>query len=178
MSSARFDCLASRRDYRTLRQGIGGKCRCQPHTGGGSLQYLVPMDPHSACAVRREGSRARGGGASLFWLREMRMTMAEESSSLSDDSMRVAEAGILGKINATAGATVTSYVMIEAALHILAAWWVASSQIRRSRMSRSAMRMSRSRCCWRQSFTITARQCGFLIRIGSTIRGASAVPMG
>ena len=53
------------------------------------------------------------------------MTMAEASCSLSDESMRVAEEGIRGMIK-TAGATVTSYVMIEAALHILAAWAAAS----------------------------------------------------
>jgi len=55
------------------------------------------------------------------------MTMAEGSYSLSDDSMRVAEAGIRGMINATTGATIASYlmitatscVMIETALHIL-----------------------------------------------------------
>ena len=65
------------------------------------------------------------------------MTMAEGSSSLSDDSMRVAEAGVLGMINATAGTTVTSYVMIEAALHILAAW-VASSQTKSTAAERDA----------------------------------------
>jgi len=53
--------------------------------------------------------------------------MDEVSYSLSNDSMRVAEEGIRGMINATVGATVTSYVMIavtsyviiKAALHIL-----------------------------------------------------------
>jgi len=63
----------------------------------------------------------------FFGLREVRMTMAEGSNSLSDDSFWVAEEGIRGMINATGGATITSYVMIEAALQILAAW-VASSQ--------------------------------------------------
>ena len=65
------------------------------------------------------------------------MTMAEGSKSLSDDSMRVAEEGIRGMINTTAGATVTSYVMIEAALHILAAW-VASSQTQSTVAERDA----------------------------------------
>jgi len=65
------------------------------------------------------------------------MTMAEGSKSLSDDSMRVAEEGIRGMINATAGATVTSYVMIEAALHILAAW-LASSQSKSTAAERDA----------------------------------------
>jgi len=65
------------------------------------------------------------------------MTMAEGSKSLSDDSMRVAEEGIRGMINATAGATVKSYVMIEAALHILAAW-LASSQTKSSAAERDA----------------------------------------
>src|SRR5215475_13629440 len=63
----------------------------------------------------------------FFGLRKARMTMAEGSNSLSDDSLRVAEEGIRGMINATGGATITSYVMIEAALQILAAW-VAPSQ--------------------------------------------------
>jgi len=67
----------------------------------------------------------------------MRMTMAEGSSSLSNGSMRVAEEGIRGMINATAGATVTSYLMIEAALHILAAW-VASSQSKSTAAERDA----------------------------------------
>jgi len=65
------------------------------------------------------------------------MTMAEGSKSLSDDSMRVAEEGIRGMINATAGATVTSYVMIEAALHILAAW-LTSSQSKSTAAERDA----------------------------------------
>ena len=55
------------------------------------------------------------------------MTMTEGSYSLTEESMRFAEEGIRGMINATGGATITSYVMIEAALQILAAW-VASSQ--------------------------------------------------
>ena len=55
------------------------------------------------------------------------MTMAEGSKPLSDNSLWVAEEGIHGMINATGGATITSYVMIEAALQILAAW-VAPSQ--------------------------------------------------
>jgi hypothetical protein len=65
------------------------------------------------------------------------MSMAEGSNSLNDDSMRVAEGGIHGMINATAGATVTSYVMIEGALHILAAW-VASSQTKSTTAERDA----------------------------------------
>ena len=74
------------------------------------------------------GRRAHGEGASPFFgLREVRKTMDEVSYSLSNDSMRVAEEGIRGMINATVGATVTSYVMIavtsyviiKAALHIL-----------------------------------------------------------
>jgi hypothetical protein len=59
------------------------------------------------------------------------MAMTEGSNPLSDDSLRVAEEGIRERINATAGAAITSYVMIEAALHILAAW-VASSQTKSS----------------------------------------------
>src|SRR5215831_9714748 len=42
----------------TLRQGIGGKCRCRGLTGGGALRYLVAGCPR--CAWRREGD---GGGA-------------------------------------------------------------------------------------------------------------------
>ena len=85
--------------------------------------------------LRREGD---GGGAHaavpppfLLGLREVQMTMTEGSYSLSEESMRVAEEGIRGMINATSGATVKSFVMIGAASHILAAW-VASSQIRSS----------------------------------------------
>ena len=73
----------------------------------------------------------------FFGLREVRMSMAEGSNSLNDDSMRVAEGGIHGMINATAGATVTSYVMIEGALHIMAAW-VASSQTKSTTAERDA----------------------------------------
>jgi hypothetical protein len=47
--------------------------------------------------------------------------------SLSEQSIRVAEEGIRGMIKAACGVSITSYVMIEAALHVLAAW-VASSQ--------------------------------------------------
>ena len=65
------------------------------------------------------------------------MTMAEGSNSLSDDSFWVAEEGIRGMINATGGATITSYVMIEAALQILAAW-VAPSQTKSSAAERDA----------------------------------------
>jgi len=42
------------------------------------------------------------------------MTMAEWSNSLSDDSLRVAEEGSRGMIDATAGATIKSCEMIEA----------------------------------------------------------------
>jgi len=63
--------------------------------------------------------------------------MAEASYSPNGDIMRVAEEGIRGMINATAGRTVTSYVMIEAALHILAAW-VASSQTKSTAAERDA----------------------------------------
>ena len=77
------------------------------------------------------------GSPPFFGLREMRMTMAEGSSSLSNSSMRVAEEGIRGMINAAGGATVTSYLMIEAALHILAAW-VASSQTKSTAAERDA----------------------------------------
>ena len=98
------------------------------------------------------------------------MTIAEGAYSLSDASMRVAGEGIRGMINATAGATVTSYVMIEAALHILAAW-VAASQTKSTAAER---RMSRSsRCCYRHSLTVTAPLSGFLIRGGSTMRRRS-----
>jgi hypothetical protein len=65
------------------------------------------------------------------------MTMAEGSYALSEESIRLAEEGIRGMINATGGATITSYVMIEAALHILAAW-VASSQATSSTAEREA----------------------------------------
>ena len=65
------------------------------------------------------------------------MTMTEGSYSLTEESMRFAEEGIRGMINATAGATVTSYLMIEAALHILAAW-VASSQSKSTAAERDA----------------------------------------
>jgi hypothetical protein len=75
--------------------------------------------------------------ARAFTLREARMTIAQGSYSLTKESMRVAEEGIRGMINATSGATTTSYVMIEAALHILAAW-VASSQTRSTAAERAA----------------------------------------
>jgi hypothetical protein len=65
------------------------------------------------------------------------MTIAEGSYALSEESMRVAEEGIRGMIRATSGATVTSFVMIEAALHILAAW-VASSQTKSTAAERDA----------------------------------------
>jgi len=65
------------------------------------------------------------------------MTMAEGSYSLTEESIRVAEEGIRGMINATSGATVTSFVMIGAALHILAAW-VASSQTKSTPAERDA----------------------------------------
>ena len=65
------------------------------------------------------------------------MTMSEGSYSLSEESMRLAEERVRGMINATAGATVTPYVMIEAALHILAAW-VASSQTKSTAAERDA----------------------------------------
>ena len=65
------------------------------------------------------------------------MTKTEGSYSLTEESMRFAEEGIRGMINATCGATITSYVMIEAALHILAAW-VASSQTKSSTAEREA----------------------------------------
>ena len=65
------------------------------------------------------------------------MTMAEGSYSLRKVSMRLAEKGIRGMINASCGASITSYVMIEAALHILAAW-VASSQTKSSTAEREA----------------------------------------
>ena len=65
------------------------------------------------------------------------MTMAEGSYSLSAESMRIAEEAIRGMIGATGGATITSYVMIEAALHVLAAW-VASSQATSSTREREA----------------------------------------
>ena len=65
------------------------------------------------------------------------MTMAEGSYSLSEMSIRLAEEGIRGMIGAAGGATITSYVMIEAALHILAAW-VASSQATSSTAEREA----------------------------------------
>jgi hypothetical protein len=54
------------------------------------------------------------------------MTMGD-GYSLSEQSIRVAEGGIRGMIKAACGVSITSYVMIEAALHVLAAW-VASSQ--------------------------------------------------
>jgi len=129
--------LAPCRDYCTLRQGIGGKCRCQtPH--GRRLPSIFRAEGPSQ-RLRREGrgSRAWRGSLAFFGLREARMTMAEGSKSLSDDSMRVAEEGIRGMINATAGATVTSYVMIEAALHILAAW-LTSSQSKSTAAERDA----------------------------------------
>jgi hypothetical protein len=65
------------------------------------------------------------------------MTMVEGSYSLTEESMRLAEEGIRGMINATCGPTITSYVMIEAALHILAAW-VASSQTKSTPAERDA----------------------------------------
>jgi hypothetical protein len=65
------------------------------------------------------------------------MAIAERSCTLSDESMWVAEEGIRGMIKAISGGTVTSYVMIEAAVHVLAAW-VASSQMTSSAAERAA----------------------------------------
>jgi hypothetical protein len=64
------------------------------------------------------------------------MKMTEGSYSLGEESMRLAEETTRGMINATCGATIT-YVMIEAALRILAAW-VASSQMKSSAAEREA----------------------------------------
>jgi hypothetical protein len=84
------------------------------------------------------GRRAPGEEAfRISGLREVAMTIAEGAYSLSDDSMRVAGEGIRGMINATAGATVTSHVMIEAALHILPAW-VAASKTKSTAAERDA----------------------------------------
>jgi hypothetical protein len=55
----------------------------------------------------------------------------------SEEVLKVAEEGIRGMLNCVGGEMVSSDVMIDAALHILAAW-VASSQTKSSAEEREA----------------------------------------
>jgi len=48
--------------------------------------------------------------------------MAERSYSLSEESMRLAEEGVLLIVSATYGAAIASFVIMEAAFHVFAAW--------------------------------------------------------
>jgi hypothetical protein len=52
--------------------------------------------------------------------------MAERSYSLSEESMRLAEEGVLLIISATYGAAIASFVIMEATFHVFAAWAASS----------------------------------------------------
>src|SRR5262249_54730505 len=66
-------------------------------------------------------------GSTKTWWEWREGTMTEESFSPNEKILKVAEEGIRGMINALGAETIAPDVMIDAALHILAAW-VASSQ--------------------------------------------------
>ena len=144
----------------TLERGVSsvvlviGTLSRLPHVAAGHRGENAAGIPHLSAApsdisfrgtpqrLRREGGWVSSAWRArlLFWAEGVRMTIAEGSSSLSDDSLQVAEEGIRGMINATAGATITSYVMIEAAWHILAAW-VASGQTKSTAAERFCPRI-------------------------------------
>jgi hypothetical protein len=63
--------------------------------------------------------------------------MTEESFSPNEKILKVAEEGIRGMINALGAETIAPDVMIDAALHILAAW-VALSQAKSTAAEREA----------------------------------------
>jgi len=63
--------------------------------------------------------------------------MSEESYAPTEETIRLAEEGIRGMVNAVGSETITPDVMVEAALHILAAW-VASSQTKSTAAEREA----------------------------------------
>ena len=64
-------------------------------------------------------------------------TMTEESFAPNEEILKVAEEGIRGMINAFGEERIAPDVMIDAALHILAAW-VASSQTKSTAAEREA----------------------------------------
>ena len=81
---------------------------------------------------------------------------------------KVAQAGIRGMVGALGRETISPHVMIEAALHVLAAW-VASSQTHSPLVSAPRKSMSFWRYC-RLTSSTTAPPGGFLSRTGAIIR--------
>jgi len=77
---------------------------------------------------REESHSTRLLVSEMGWLQEGKVT---DEYAPSEEILKVAEEGIRGMLNCVGGEIVSPDVMIDAALHILAAW-VASSQIHHS----------------------------------------------
>jgi hypothetical protein len=111
-----------------LAAGNRGKSPLPKPVGGGSLLSVVAGDLVRRLRREGDGGRCARGGASPSSdeVRQAGVTMAERSYSLSEESMRLAEEGVLLIMSATYGAALASFVVMEATFHVLAAWAASS----------------------------------------------------